>query len=97
MRLVGGRASAETKAAENTLVELQLSRPKAPKSLTAEQAGLWNKVTQAMPRGWFREGMLEGLEANCVAVTRWRAITADINRMQASGVIDEAFYRGHPA
>jgi phage terminase small subunit len=93
MRLVGGRTSAETKEAESALVELQLSRPKAPESLTAEQAKLWNKVTQAMPLGWFRAEMLEGLEAYCVAVTRWRAITADINRLQALGVVDEAFYK----
>jgi phage terminase small subunit len=93
MRLVGGRTSAETKAAESALVELQLSRPKAPKSLTADQARLWARVVRAMPANWFREEMLEGLEAYCVAVTRWRAITADINRLQALGVIDEAFYR----
>jgi phage terminase small subunit len=85
--------SPEARAAENTLVELQLSRPKPPKSLTAEQAKLWAKVVEAMPLGWFRPEMLEGLEAYCVAVTRWRVITADINRLQALGVVDETFYR----
>jgi phage terminase small subunit len=85
--------SPEAKAAESKLLELPLARPEPPPALTPAQAKLWRKVVQAMPANWFRPEMLEGLEAYCVGVTRWRAIAARVNTLQDTGKVDDEFYR----
>jgi phage terminase small subunit len=85
--------SPEAKAAENTLLEMPLARPEPPPALTPAQAKVWRKVVQAMPANWFRPEMLELLEAYSVLVDRWRGVRADVNAMQASGVIGEKFYK----